>query len=72
MKAPKREKKIESLLFAFWQIPMVKHIGLGHTEEFLAAASNIITCVCFGRWIFVHESCNYLRIRTQEDLVGII
>jgi hypothetical protein len=46
MKAPKKEKKIESLLFAFWQIPMVKHIGLGHTEEFFADASNIINlCV---------------------------
>jgi hypothetical protein len=35
MKAPKKEKKTESLLFAFWQIPMVNHIGLGHTKEFL-------------------------------------
>jgi hypothetical protein len=35
MKAPKKEKKTESLLFVFWQIPMVKHIGLVHTEEFL-------------------------------------
>ncbi len=29
MKAPRKKKKTESLLFAFWQIPMVKHIGLG-------------------------------------------
>jgi hypothetical protein len=35
MTAPKKEKKTESLLFVFWQITMVKHVGLGHTQEFL-------------------------------------
>ncbi len=70
---PKKEKKTESLLFVFWQIINGQaHWSCAYPRVFADASCNIITCVCFGKWIFVHGSCNYLRIRIQEDLVGII
>ncbi len=71
-KHPKKKRKQRVCCLCSGRLSMVEaHWSWAYPRVF-ADASNIITCVCFERWIFVHGSCNYLRIRIQEDLVGII